>query len=430
MDAVIQRLAVILLGASTALAAPQVVSERNELTGDFHFKHIPSPARNDAATTAEFSIVEGRRDGNGGELAALHDGKLPRTDDAPGENFFFTAGSSGGKLRVDLGRAIEIKQVNTFSWHSGDRAPQVSVLSAGNNGKDDWKKIAQVDTRPQGAGAGGQYGVSITDSTGSLGRYRYLLFDISCTEKKDPFSNTFFSELDVIAAGGPAPEPVTQPAGRVEIVETAGGQYRFAVDTTEAPDLTEWAHTALAPVLREWYPQLVKQLPSAGYAAPRNVQIVFSADMKGVASTLGTRVSCAAKWYRKNLQGEGRGSLVHELVHVVQQYGLSRHNPRATPTPGWVTEGIADYVRWFLYEPQSHGAEVSARDAAKARYDASYRTTANFLNWVVTKYDPELVTRLNAAARAGTYTDDFWRQRTGHTAAELAEEWKAALAKK
>ena len=403
----------------TALAAPQVVSERNELTGDFHFINIPSPARNDAATAAEFSIV-----------AVLHDGKLPRTEDAPGENFFFAAGTSGGKLRLDLGRAIEIKQVNTFSWHAGDRAPQVYALSAGNNGKDDWKKIAQVDTRPASGGAGGQYGVSIADFSGSLGRYRYLLFDISCTEKKDPFGNTFFSELDVIEAGRPAPEPVTQPAGRVEIVETEGGQYRFAVDTTEAPDLTEWAHTALAPVLREWYPRLVKLLPSAGYAAPRNVQIVFSADMKGVAATSGTRVSCAAKWYRQNLKGEAKGSIVHELVHVVQLYGLSRRNPHATPTPGWVTEGLADYVRWFLYEPQSHGAEVSARDAAQARYDASYRTTANFLNWVVTKHDPELVTHLNAAARAGTYTDDFWKQRTGHTAAELADEWKAALAKK
>lgn len=416
--------------AVTALAAPQVVSERNELTGDFHFKNVPSPARNDAATTAEFSIVEGRRDGNGGELAVLHDGKLPRSEDAPRENFFFAAGTAGGKLRVDLGRALEIKQVNTFSWHGGERGPQVYTLCAGNNGKDDWKRIAQVNTRPASDGAGGQYGVSIADSTGSLGRYRYLLFDIACTEKKDPFGNTFFSEIDVIEAGGPAPEPVALPASHVEIVEVEGGQYHFAMDTTETPDLTDWTHTELAPVLREWYPRIVKLLASEGCAAPCNVQIVFSADMKGVAATGGTRVSCAAPWYRQNLSGEAKGSIVHELVHVVQQFGLSRRNPKATPTPGWVTEGIADYVRWFLYEPQSHGAEIKPRDAAKARHDASYRTTANFLNWVVTKYDPELVTRLNAAARAGTYTDAFWKQRTGHTVVELADEWKAALGKR
>jgi hypothetical protein len=407
-------------------AAPQVVSERNELTTDFRFQRVPPPARNDAATAAEFSIVEGRRDGNGGELAALHDGRLPRSSDAPRENFFFAAGTAGGKLHIDLGRALEIKQVNTYSWHAGDRGPQVYTLSAGNNGTDDWKKIAQVNTRP--AGNGGQHGVSISDSTGSLGRYRYLLFDIARTEASDPFGNTFFSEMDVLEEGGPAPEPVALPAARVEIVEAENGKYRFAVDTTETPDLTDWTHTELAPVLREWYPRLVKLLASEGYAAPRNVQIMFSADMKGVAATGGTRVSCAAKWYRQNLKGEAKGSIVHELVHVVQQYGQSRRNPKATPTPGWVTEGIADYIRWFLYEPQSHGAEIKPRAAANARHDASYRTTANFFNFVTTKYDPQLVTQLNAAARGGTYTENFWKQHTGHTVTELADAWRVALA--
>jgi hypothetical protein len=412
-----------------ALAAVEVVTERNELTTDFHFKNVPAPARNDAATSAEFSIVAGRRDGNGGDLDKLHDGQLPRSADAPRENCFFAAGTAGGKLRVDLGRAIEIKQVNTYSWHGGDRGPQVYTLSASNTGKDDWKQVAQVDTRPKSGSAGGQYGVSIADSTDSLGRYRYLLFDIARTEGNDPFGNTFFSEIDVIEAGGPVPEAVTPPASHVEIVEAEGGRYRLAVDTTETPDLTDWTRTELAPVLCKWYPRIVKLLASEGYEAPRKVQIVFSADMQGVAATGGTRVSCAAKWYRQNLKGEARGSIVHELVHVVQQYGLSRRNPHATPTPGWVTEGIADYVRWFLYEPRSHGAEIGKHALAKARYDASYRTTANFLNWVATKYEPQLVTHLNAAARAGIYTEAFWKQRTGHTVQELGDEWKAALVK-
>ena len=36
-----------------------------------------------------------------------------------------------------------------------------------------------------------------------------------------------------------------------------------------------------------------------------------------------------------------------------------RNNPEHKPTPGWLTEGIPDYIRWFLYEPQSHGADVT-----------------------------------------------------------------------
>ena len=48
-------------------------------------------------------------------------------------------------------------------------------------------------------GVGGQYGVSIAETSGAaIGTYRYLLFDMSRTEDADPFGNTFFSEFTVI----------------------------------------------------------------------------------------------------------------------------------------------------------------------------------------------------------------------------------------
>jgi hypothetical protein len=58
--------------------------------------------------------------------------------------------------------------------------------------------IATIDTRPEKGEGGGQYGVSITDTTGNLGKFRYLLFDSVPTELDDPFGNTFFSEVDVL----------------------------------------------------------------------------------------------------------------------------------------------------------------------------------------------------------------------------------------
>ena len=63
-----------------------------------------------------------------------------------------------------------------------------------------WKLVATVDTRPAKGETGGQYGVSISDSAGPIGKYRYLLFDISETEKDDAFGNTFFSRINVIEA--------------------------------------------------------------------------------------------------------------------------------------------------------------------------------------------------------------------------------------
>lgn len=152
-----------------------------------------------------------------------------------------------------------------MGWHSDTRGPQVYRLYA-----------ADVDTRPKEGEGGGQYGVSISDSGGVLGKYRYLLFDVSRTEATDPFGNTFYSEIDV--DDGKARKVVTPPAPepRREIVDVAGGAYQITIDATESPDLTQWAHAELAPVVPQWYPKIVKMLPSEGHEAPRRVSIRFS----------------------------------------------------------------------------------------------------------------------------------------------------------
>jgi len=92
--------------------------------------------------------------------------------------------------------------------------------------------------------------------------------------------------------------------------------------------------------------------------------------------------------------------------------------------PGWLVEGIPDYIRWFLYEPQTKGAEITTNGLARAKYDASYRITGNFLNWVTQKYDTNVVQKLNAAGRAGKYQEELWKEYTGKTVQELGEEWK------
>lgn len=120
------------------------------------------------------------------------------------------------------------------------------------------------------------------------------------------------------------------------------------------------------------------------------------------------------------MTGEGVGSIVHEMVHVVQQFGSAR-------VPLWLTEGSADYVRFYRFEPQTHGADIRPADAAKARYDASYRTSANFLNWVSNRYDPNLVPELNSAIRQGAYKDNLWQKFTGHSLENLGAEWKNSI---
>lgn len=239
-------------------------------------------------------------------------------------------------------------------------------------------------------------------------------------------ASVFLLTLVSLAQAQPAPAA----AGR-DIIQAGGGKYQITIDTSATPDLTKWAETKLAPVVKEWYPKIVKLLPSKGFEAPRRFSITFSPDMRGVAATGGTHIHCAARWFRQNLKGQAVGAVVHEMVHVVQQYGRARwRNPDAKRTPGWLVEGIADYVRWFLYEPQSHGADLVWMRRLRRftpRYNASYRVTANFLNWVTQKYDADLVPQLNAAARAGRYTPALWTQYTGHTVQALGSEWKQEI---
>jgi Peptidase of plants and bacteria len=440
-------LVTVFLAASLPLSAEiKPVVERNrgdDATPAFHFSHVPAPSQNDAATKAEFILVDGRKDRNGGDLDKLHDGKVPAEEDQPSENFFFNAGSEGGRLLIDLDRVIEVKQVNTYSWHPRERGPQFYKLYASDGRADNfsaqpkkrtdplscgWKFIANVDTRRAlpDAEPGGQYGVGVSNSEGPLGQYRYLLFDVSRTDDQDVFGHTFFSEIDVVDRSTPPVAVAVPKAVPPRTVEAEGGKYRLSIDTSAAPDLTEWADQELVPVLREWYPKIVKLLPSPGFEAPTRVTIRFREGMGGTpAATGGSRISCNAGWFRRNLKGEAKGAVVHEMVHVVQQYGRARRNNRnATRTPGWLVEGIPDYIRWFLYEPETKGAEITRRNLARARYDGNYRITGNFLNWVTGKYDPEIVPKLNMAAREGRYQEDLWKEYTGKTVQELGAEWK------
>ncbi len=419
----------------------KVLSGFDQGGAGFQLDPVPTPALNDAGADAVFTIIDGERDGNGGELTALNDGKVPVGEDQPAANFFFRGGSDGGRIAVDLKSTLRLRAVNTYSWHSGSRGPQVYKLY-GTDGlrrfdpapkgdldpaKRGWKLIAEVDTRPAEGNGGGQHAVSITaGERTNIGTYRYLLFDISRTQEGDSFGNTFFSEIDIIDADKPEPERLKALERIVKTYESEDGKYTYVIDSSKAPDLTEWSENELVPVIKEWYPKIVELLPSPGYRAPDTVVFEYKDDMGGTpAYATGHRISLNVGWYRGQLEREARGCAVHEMVHTVQSYwGGRRNNRNALPTPGWVTEGIADYIRWFLYEPESRGAEIHRGNLGNAKYDASYRITANFLDWVVRTQDEDLLQKLNQAAREGKYEEDLWKRWTGKTLEELGEEWR------
>jgi RNA polymerase sigma factor (sigma-70 family) len=173
---------------------------------------LPPPGDN-AAAHATFTIV----DGIAAKIppAVLVSGTLPPSDDAPAQNFCFESGTLEGRLKVDLGRPIEIQQITTISRHKSDRGPQVYALYASDGaaagfdpappvGTDPaargWTRLASVDTRPASGPRGGTYAATLAAASGNWPRYRYLLFELFPTETTDAFGDTFYSQIHVAEA--------------------------------------------------------------------------------------------------------------------------------------------------------------------------------------------------------------------------------------
>jgi ribosomal protein L23 len=159
-----------------------------------------------------------------------------------------------------------------------------------------------------------------------------------------------------------------------------------------------------------------KEVSTYNTGAARKVVFVIDPAYKGVAATSGAIVRFSPLWFHQH--PEDIDVVTHEAMHIVQAY------PGGSG-PGWITEGIADYVRYRL-GVNNEAAKWKLPDyAAKQKYDNSYRITARFFVWIENKYNKKLVQELDAAMRNKKYTEDIWKQLTGKTVDELWAEYGA-----
>ena len=155
------------------------------------------------------------------------------------------------------------------------------------------------------------------------------------------------------------------------------------------------------------YPKLAKKY---NRNTIKKVSFVIDPDYKGVAATVGGIVRYSPAWFAKN---PGDIDVVtHEVMHIVQAY------PDGAG-PWWITEGIADFVR-FDNGIDNTGANWTLPDYSdKQKYTDSYRVTARFLYWINKHVKKDFVKKLDAAMRSKSYRDDFWKTQTGQTIDEL-----------
>jgi hypothetical protein len=201
------------------------------------------------------------------------------------------------------------------------------------------------------------------------------------------------------------------------------------VDSKAAPGAAEWGILAKS-LVETWYPRLCELLATDGldpidgkprgkpFASPRTIKIVIEAKLKMPAYTAGSEIHVDGSWIQAH--PDDSGLLIHELVHVVQGY------PQSRTAPSWLIEGIADYVRWWRYEPELAATKGRTRiDPAKAKYTDSYRTSAMWLAWCSRTHDMRLVPALDCALRNGEEWQPVLEKLCGKNADEL---WKDFVA--
>lgn len=157
----------------------------------------------------------------------------------------------------------------------------------------------------------------------------------------------------------------------------------------------------------EVYPKLAKAYnPKTAKA----VTFIIDTAYTGVAEASANEIKFSSKYMTTH--PKDIDVVTHEAMHVVQNYGNSMG-------PGWLTEGIADYVR-FRYGVDNAGANWSlpAFNASHS-YENSYRIAARFLVWIEKDTKPGMVRILNEELTSHTFTPDSWKKLTGKTLQEL-----------
>jgi len=108
------------------------------------------------------------------------------------------------------------------------------------------------------------------------------------------------------------------------------------------------------------------------------------------------------------------GMAIHESVHLVQAFGNC---------PWWLTEGIADYIRYFRFTIRGDESKKPRKPGNGPKgWERGYGDTAFFLNWLTQNKNRRLVPSLNQKCHDRQWNDNVWQQLTKATAQQNWDE--------
>ena len=180
------------------------------------------------------------------------------------------------------------------------------------------------------------------------------------------------------------------------------------LNISQAPQLENWGVHA-KELIKLWSPRVAKILDVQKY--PHNIDLTIQKSYEGIAFADSNSITVSSHWIEK--YPEDIGLIVHEVVHVVQLYPEFE--------PGWVTEGVANYIRWHLYEKKPLYWFPIGED--EKGYEAAYRITGGFFLWIVIHKNEDFIKILNTYMKGCEYKDSIFFQYTGNDLDALWQEY-------
>jgi hypothetical protein len=199
---------------------------------------------------------------------------------------------------------------------------------------------------------------------------------------------------------------------------------RVVIDTTEAPECTAWAVEARRSV-EEWFPIVSQYLATNDYNAPGQITLFFVPTKSMTTDVPAYTYPAGATMYISSDYVKGHqddfGMVIHEMVHIFQPYA------NAGKCPSWLSEGIADYIRYYRYEPEVLRNTRFRYYANTIDYHHGYDQTAAFLSWIIETHNRQTLYLVDESCRNGTYSDDIWKSLTGESLDDLWAEFLKTL---
>jgi len=179
-------------------------------------------------------------------------------------------------------------------------------------------------------------------------------------------------------------------AAAPSIAQASNAAMTMTTETGRFPQLEPWAG-ALKLKAADWWPVITRTLASPGFEAPDQIQVRFGVinPPEVSAVTQGTSIFVSGPYIAGHQ--DDFGCIAHEMCHVVQAFPKSA-------TPGWLTEGIADYVRYYVLFPDD---QRRLFDPSVDAYGRGYQPAAALLDFVERHHGAGSVRQVNAVMRQG-----------------------------